>query len=44
MESYMVVAGERQMDRHTLQSEVEYLLGGLWRGREKGRRAEREKR
>ena len=35
--------GERQMDRHTMQSEVGYLLSELWKGREKGRRAERER-
>ena len=34
---------DRDMDRHAMQSEVDYLFRGLWRGREKGRRAERQK-
>ena len=31
--------GERQMDKHIMQSKVGYLFSGLWR--EKGRRGER---
>ena len=27
------LAGERQTDRHAMQSEVGYLFSGLWKGR-----------
>lgn len=33
---------DRVMNRQTMQNEVEYLLSGLWRGRRKGGRAERD--
>ena len=34
----------RETDKYTIQSKVKHLLGGLWRGRKKGRRGrEREK-
>ena len=41
----MVAASKRQIDRHTMQGEIGYLLGGLWRGgnREDQREREREK-
>ena len=42
-ESYVAPEGARQTDRYTMQSEVRYLLGGLWRGREKGRRAQKKR-
>ena len=35
---------DRDMDRHDMQSEVEYLFRGLWRGKgEGGRERERER-
>ena len=41
-------AGDRDMDRHAMQSEVGYLFSGVWKGeeervREEGGRAERIK-
>ena len=42
--SHVAAAGERQMDRHTMQSEVGYLFSGYGREGRRGAKRELEKR